>query len=299
MTRRRRDPTLERSRGDAAVARGLDPLRVATRMRKLGLALLAVLAVGCRRERTVGDRPSQPTLTLAPDPHAPTTGRRVVAAGQIGQPWHSGAWSPASITLPAVETGDVIVVLGASWGDLAAGSSTAPTDDRGTLRPIVDQGPSVVGRTKPPVFAQLYVELDPGPGAHTITPPYLGGPAGDGTLYVAQLRGLTDRRVVAVGSTWVRGTALAEVFVSLYGVAQPGDLVLALAGYDNTAPHPRAGWSHPPAGWLALGVEEDATNNVPSTLSWRVAPALGAQPVTWTWTDPTVNVATALVAALR
>jgi predicted Zn-dependent protease len=28
------------------------------------------------------------------------------------------------------------------------------------------------------------VELDAAPGPHTIVPPYLGGPAGDGTFYV-------------------------------------------------------------------------------------------------------------------
>ena len=157
----------------------------------------------------------------------------------------------------------------------------------------------MIGRTKPPVFAQLYVELDAAAGVHTITPPYLGGPAGDGTLYVLQVRGLTERRLVATGQTRVTRDAITDVAVALLGVAEPDDLVIALAGYDNTRPRDRAGWSHPPAGWRPVGVQDDAATNVPSELCYRDARVVGPQPVTWTWTDPTVNVACAIVAALR
>jgi uracil-DNA glycosylase len=78
----------------------------------LRVALVSVIA-GCgRRDQPPPDRPSQPTLIVAPDPAAPTTGRRVVAVGQIAQPWHVGTWSPASITLSEVTAGDAILVLG-------------------------------------------------------------------------------------------------------------------------------------------------------------------------------------------
>jgi hypothetical protein len=270
-----------------------------SRLRRIGRIVLAVAAAGCGRgDPPPHERPSQPTLTLEPLAGAPTTGRRIVAAGQITQPSHVGSFAPASITVPAVEAGDAIVVLGVYWGDLPRGASTAPTDDRGALVRAVDQGPSVVGRTKPPVFAQLYLELDAAPGPHTITPPWLGGPAGDGTMYLLQIRGLTEHRQVAIGSTWGKGAAIPEVFVSMLGVADAGDLVLALGGYDNTAPRDDAGWSQP-AGWQPLGIMSDAANNVPSQLAYRIAPALDAQALTWQWTDPTVNVVCGIVAALR
>jgi hypothetical protein len=179
-----------------------------------------------------------------------------------------------------------------------ARSSTAPTDDRGTLVRVLDQGPSTVGRVKPPVFAQLYLEVDPAPGPHTITPPWLGGPAGDGTMYLLLIRGLSERRQVAVGSTWGKSVGAREVFVSMIGVAQAGDLVLALAGYDNTAPRDDAGWSAP-SGWLPIGVQSDAANNVPSQLVHRIAPQLDGQALTFAWTDPTANVVVGIVAALR
>ena len=268
--------------------------------RAIRIALLATAACG-QRDRPP-DRPSQPTLTVTPDPRAPTTGRRVVAVGQIAQPWHVGAWSPASITLAEVAAGDAIVVLGAYWGDLTARGYTTPiepTDARGGLRCALDQAPSIIGKQKPPVFAQICVDLDPAPGPHTIVPPYLGGPPGDGTFYVVQVRGLTEHRVVTTGQSWRKGDAIPSVSVALDGAAEPGDLVIALAGYDNTTPCDHSGFSHPPPSWLALGLQDDTTNNVPSELCYRAAPAAGAQAVTWTWTDPTVNVAAAAIAALR
>jgi hypothetical protein len=268
-------------------------------MRGLGIALLAT-ACG-RRERAPAERPSQPTLRVALDPRAPTSGRRVVAVGQIAQPWHVGRFSPASITLPDIAAGDAIVVLGVYWGDLEAGEPTAPSDDRGALQLVVDQGPATVGigRKKPPVFAQLYVALDPAPGAHTIVPPYLGGPAGDGTLYVAQIRGLTERRVIGVGHSRVKGDALSSVAVTLVGAAEAGDLILAVGGYDNTEPRDHVGWAPLPPGWRALGTQDDASNNVPSSLCYRVADAPGPQSTTWRWTDPKVNIVAAALAVLR
>jgi hypothetical protein len=261
--------------------------------------LVGLTAAACgRREQPPPDRPSQPTLTVALDAKAATDGRRIVAVGQIAQPWHVGSWSPASITLPDVAAGDAIVVVGAYWGDLEAGSSTLATDDRGTLVRVVDQGPATVGRKKPPVFAHVLVELDAAPGAHTITPPYLGGVAGDGTMYVLQVRGLTERRVITSGERRLTGDAIRELALTSDGAAGAGDLAIAIAGFDNTTPRTPTTWSHPPAGWTALGVQPDGANNVPSEVCTRAA-AAGAQSVTWTWDDPTVNVAVAVMTVLR
>jgi hypothetical protein len=271
---------------------------MASLRRCVWIAVSALFACG-RSEPAPPDRPSLPTLTIAPDARALTaaTGRRVVAAGQIAQAWHTGTWSPASITLSDVAAGDAIIVLGAYWGDLEAGSSTAPTDLHGALRRVLDQGTATVGRKKPPVFAQVYVELDAAAGAHTILPPYLGGPAGDGTLYVVQVRGLTERRVVTTGQAWAKGTAIPGASVALEAPPAADDLVIALAGYDNTAPRERAELSHPPAGWIPLGLQNDAANNVPSELCYRTT--AGPAAVTWSWPDPTVNVTAAVIAALR
>jgi hypothetical protein len=233
-------------------------------------------------------------LTVGADGGA-ESGRRVVAAARIAQQWHVGSWSPASITLSSVESGDGIVVLGVYWGSVPKGADMAPTDDRGRLVAVVDQGPSIVGRVKPPVFAQMYAELDAAPGSHTIVPPYLGGGTGDGTLYVMQIRGLTEHRVIASGERRLGGTALAGIDVALSSAATSGDLVIALAGYDNTTPIERAGFV-PPSGWTLHGSQEDAANNVPSSLSSTTTQVTSAR---WSWSDPTANVAAALIAAFR
>jgi hypothetical protein len=114
-----------------------------------------------------------------------------------------------------------------------------------------------------------------------------------------QVRGLTERRLITTGQTWTKGAAIPGISVALDGAAAPDDLLIAIAGYDNTEQREHAGWSHPPAGWLALGLQDDASNNVPSELCYRIAPAPGAASVAWTWTDPSVNVAAAVIAALR
>jgi hypothetical protein len=293
--------------GEAAVAVPDHPALKALRAwlrRRAGAALALLSAAACgQRDRPPPDRPTLPTLTVAPDPNASMTGRRVVAAGQISQLWHVGSWSPASITLSDVAAGDAIVVLGAYWGDLEAGASTAPTDTRGELRCAIDQGPAIVGRKKPPVFAQLCTEFAAQPGAHIIVPPYLGGPAGDGTFYAVQIRGLTERSVVTTGQarqTATTGAAIPGITVGTDGdAAAAGDLILAIGGFDDVTSPPHAGISHPPAGWTAIGVQDDPTNNVPSEVCYRLASVPGPQSVSWTWTDTTANVAVAAIAALR
>jgi hypothetical protein len=111
----------------------------------------------------------------------------------------------------------------------------------------------------------------------------------------------TSRRSAGSPSTaWSPlATAGPEIAAATDLPAQTGDLVIALAGYDNVDQRDHSGFSHPPAGWIALGLNDDAANNVPSELCYRTAPADGAQAVTWTWTDPSVNVTAAVIAALR
>lgn len=227
-------------------------------------------------------------------------GLAVVARGQISQQWHAGFFEPASVTLPDVKAGDAIVTLGIYWGDLSKRAKPAPTDSSGTFVAVVDQGPGILGRAKPYVFAQVHVELQAAPGRHVITPPELGGPAGDGTLYVLQVRGLKQRtEPVAVGQVRATGTVLSDVTVNLAGDVQVGDLAIAIGGYDNTAVLPEAGITDPPADWISAGAQQDATNNVPSEVCHRVVTQAGRQRLSWTWKDPDVNVACAAMVVLR
>jgi hypothetical protein len=236
-------------------------------------------------------------------PHEATTpivGPTVVARGQIRQQWHVGYFEPATVTLPEVKAGDAIVTLGIYWGDLPKHAAPSPSDSHGVLVVAVDQAPPIVGYTKPPVFAQIHVEMNAAPGLHIVTPPELGGPAGDGTFYVLQVRGLRQTTVpLAVGHTRATGTVLGDVTVNLDGDVTPGDLLIAIGGYDNTAIRPEAGITDPPPGWVSAGVQQDASNNVPSEVCHRIAADSKRPSVRWTWTDPAVNVTCAAMVALR
>jgi hypothetical protein len=253
------------------------------------VGIVASLSAACGRDQP---RPPNTTRELEPvDGH-----RRVVAFGQIAQPWHVGYFSPATVTLPDVQAGDAIITLGIYWADLPKRGMGGPSDSAGKLVPVIDQSPPIVGYAKPPVFAQIHAELGAAAGRHVITPPKLGGVAGDGTFYVVQVRGISQR--VATGQVRATGTAIADVTVSLDSDAAAGDFVIAIGGYDNTEQRPSAEITDAPVGWASLGVQNDASNNVPSAACHRDAEA-GRARVTWTWTDPKVNVACAAIAAFR
>ncbi len=163
----------------------------------------------------------------------------------------------------------------------------------------VDQGPSFIGAA-PPVFGQIYYELGAAVGTHIITPPDLAGGAGDGTLYVLVVRGLSPRAgLVATGQTHATGSAIPGVSVALTGPTQPGDFVIALGGYDDAIIFGNAHITDPPAGWTSAGVQNDSSKNVPSAVCYRVASSAEAARVTWTWDDPTANVTAAAIAAFR
>jgi hypothetical protein len=224
----------------------------------------------------------------------------VVGTTQIHQDWGVGSWSQSTVSVTGVQAGDAIVVLGIYWDSASPSDVNGPSDSMGHLSAAVDQGPTyVVGGTLP-VIAQIYYQLDAAAGTHVITPPYLGGGDGDGTLYVIHVRGLRpSASLVGTGLSHALGTALPSVAVNLTGSALPGDFVVAVGGEDNQVGIADAQVTHAPAGWQPIGVQDDGTNNVPSEACYRLAASSGDQSVSWGWADPTANVTTAAIAAFR
>ena len=116
-----------------------------------------------------------------------------------------------------------------------------------------------------------------------------------------QVRGLArSGSLRAIGHSRIVSMAIRDVSVMLgAGAAEPGDLIVAIGGNDNTTCLDSAGFTHPPPGWIAAGVQNNAAENVPSEICYRVATEAGRHPVSWSWVDPTVNVAVAAIAAFR
>lgn len=215
----------------------------------------------------------------------------IVVTSQLQQRWGESTWdAPAVVTLPSVQQGDAIIVLGMYW--ISSSGSAKPTDTKGTLVAAVNQAPLY---RNPPVDVQIYYELNAAPGAHTIKPPSLAF-GGDGTLYVMQISGLST--FVGAAHNHADGTALHSISVNAPALA--GDFVVAVGGEDDeVAFGPNAGMSGAPAGWALLGWQQNADVNVPSAAYYETAAASGAQSVTWTWADTTANVTGAGIAVFR
>jgi hypothetical protein len=221
----------------------------------------------------------------------------VVDAQQIKWDWTNPTWdSPGAITLSGVQAGDTIVCLLAAW---YPDHNDVATDSAGTLTLLIDQG--TVHASTDHVYGQLYIEANASAGTHVITPPDLRTSSNDGTFYVLVIRGLRTSGVVrATGEQHANGSAITGNTVALTTAnAQTGDMVVAFSLYDNTTQlFTGAGYSNPPSGWTARGVNQDAANNIPSQLSTRLAPGVDNESVSWTWTDTTVNVTSGIIIAL-
>ncbi|HVR62907.1 MAG TPA: LamG-like jellyroll fold domain-containing protein [Polyangia bacterium] len=233
------------------------------------------------------------TFTTTSSSSPSSSGATVVGTQAISFRWGDSGWSTSSIAISGVQTGDAIVVVAAFW--TSNGPNVAPSDSNGTLTAAVNQAPSY---TSPPVVAQIFYELNASAGTHHITAPALAY-GGDGMLYVLLVRGLSGT-FVASGSAHATGTALPSIATQLSTNASPGDFVVAIGCEDDSVSGgTNVAMSGPPAGWSAVGVQNDSDNYVPSSTHYRIVASPGPQPVSWSWNDRNANVTCAAMAALR
>ncbi len=220
----------------------------------------------------------------------------VISVASTAQPWHIGLWSPASLSVRVAQGQSIIVLVAQYNASSSYTASASPTMSPGQLTPVVDPAPSVVGLLAPPVYGQLYAAFSPAPGAYSITPPMEGGTSGDGTMYVMVVSGIAAVRAASSAQQRLGGSALVGISLQSGAGAQPGDLLVAMAVFDDTViMSSGAGMTDPPAGWQSIGANQDAANFPPVEACWKLASG-GAESVSWTWSDPTANVAHALVA---
>jgi hypothetical protein len=202
------------------------------------------------------------------------------------------------VTVP-VGQGQSIIVLTGQWSNNSPSGGIVPTMAPGNLTPIIDQAQGIVDQKSPPVYGQMYAAFNLPAGNYTVTPPAEGGTPGDGTMFVVVVNGISGFRPGSPAQVWNTGKALPGVQIASGTGVQSGDLVVALGGYDDEVvpTPPTANISDPPAGWISLGANQDASLYPPTQASWKVAGVGGSQSIGWNWTDPTANVVFALIAS--
>lgn len=236
------------------------------------------------------------------------TSPSVVTTQQTSQNWGAGSWSPATLSV-VVGNGDMVVATWAGWttGSIipqwagsTAGWTTLVNQETGG-----GNGPQVYAGSSPHTHASMIYRAGLSAGTYTFTPPALVNGAGDdGTYYVTVIRGASTTTPVRAGTlndnrkTGAGGFASGNT-VAMAGNCANGDLLLAMTMEENTAASVGAGMTNPPSGWTSQGVNQDATNNVPSQLSSRVANAAGTFSTSWTWTDPNTDQTSAIIVAFH
>ena len=215
---------------------------------------------------------------------------------QASQKWKVGSWSPATLSVTC-NAGDSLIVLTNQWNS-DAGAAFLPTMSPGSLTTIYDPEATYLG-TAEPVFAQALAAFNLAAGTYTITPPNLGGPGGDGDIYVLRVSGATGLR--AYGAAEVGGGSTTtgnytSITATLQSAAQPGDLLVAIGGTDNNTVTTTLVVSAL-NGWTNAAKQTDGTNSPPSSVDYTTATG-GAQSVTYTWPDYASPVGEAIIIAI-
>ena len=233
-------------------------------------------------------------------------GGLVQSAPVIAQLFGTGSvWSPVNTALTGVTGGNLLVSLGGWWNSTAGngGTSALPVDTNGTLvvaqNPVLPDGVAAPGW---PVGGQITHILSAAAGAHTFTPPNIGG-SGDGYYLVSEFAGLGGSAWALVDSgnnvakTGTPG-AITTVTVSTAGAAtQPGDLIVCLAVSDG---NPSAVGLGAPTGYPNTLLSTLTTlTNIGAGAGWKIATASGTQSATWTWVSTDTQIVWGLMAVYR
>lgn len=119
----------------------------------------------------------------------------------------------------------------------------------------------------------------------TTAPNVAAGNSGEVAVWIYEV---TNMPATAV----VRNCAGAHVSSSVQSWSQSsdsspqvGDLVFAATMYENSVTLTNAGLTDPPSGWTSQGVNQDATNFVPTEICSRVVSSAGVQTASWSNAD--------------
>lgn len=92
----------------------------------------------------------------------------------------------------------------------------------------------------------------------------------------AVVRNCAGTHVVSSSQSWSQSSDASPVV---------GDLAFAVTTYENSAGSVSAGLTDPPSGWTSRGVNQDATNFIPTEICSKIVSGAGTQTASWSNTD--------------
>ncbi len=214
---------------------------------------------------------------------------------QASQKWHVGTWSPTTLSV-VCNTGDSLIIYTNQWNS-DAGAAFIPSISPGSLIKIYDPEATYLG-TAEPVFAQAFAVFNLAAGTYTITPPNLGGPGGDGDIYVLRVAGLQGIRTYGaaeIGGGATNTGSYTSISATLQAADVAGDLIVAIGGTDNNTVTTTLTVATP-TGFTNLAKQTDGTNSPPSSFDYKTGVG-SAETVTYTWPNYASPVGEAILAA--
>jgi len=179
----------------------------------------------------------------------------------------------------------------AMWSGADNASVVAPTDNAGTFTIPTNARQDALGSNQ--ITAGIAHQLNVAGGSHTITPQVIAiGGAGEVILRIFEVTGLSTAPTVrTVGfetqintsASWTVGSGVSP------NTPQAGDVAFAIVTYENTAVLASASLTDPPTGWNSLGANQDATNNLPTQMSYKLVANAGAVSASWSTVDTHVS----------
>lgn len=198
------------------------------------------------------------------------------------KPWQTGttaATLQSGSNPMTVAAGSTLIAVWAGWDSaqiaapvISAGSFTTPTN-----------GAQFNGSN---ITTAIAYQANAAGGSVTTTAPNVAvGNSGEVGLWIyevknmpatAVVRNCAGAHVVSASQSWSQSSDASP---------QIGDLVFGVTSYENSVGSVNAGLTDPPSGWTSQGVNQDATNFVPTEICSKLVTSAGVQTASWSNTD--------------
>lgn len=196
--------------------------------------------------------------------------------------WQTGT-TPASLQSGSnpmtVTAGSTLVAVWAGWDNAQI---AAPVDGSGTFTTPANGAQFNGGN----ITLAIAYQANASGGSHSITAPNIAiGNSGEIGVWIyevtnmpatAVVRNCAGTHVVSASQSWSQSSDSSP---------QIGDLAFALTTYENSSGQTSAGLTDPPSGWTSRGVNQDATNFIPTQISSLIVSGAGAQTAAWSNAD--------------